>query len=75
MPMFHFNLTSQKHDPDLKGIELANEAMARLEAAKFAGAYLRDAPELITMGEDFGVEVADENGRRLFAVKIVLITG
>jgi hypothetical protein len=63
---YFFNLAGAVHDPDDKGQEIACLADARVEAARFAGEYLRDRPEVIWLGEEFRVEVTDEKRRTLF---------
>ena len=73
MPVFHFNLADHVREPDLEGTDLADAAQARVQAVVFAGAYLRDQPELITTGSDFRVEVTDDTGALLFVVKIELL--
>lgn len=63
---FFFNLAGAVYDPDNEGYELASLADARIQAARFAGEYLRDRPEVAWRGEEFRVEVTDSNRLILF---------
>ncbi|MEN2785850.1 DUF6894 family protein [Sphingomonas qilianensis] len=73
MPLFHFDLADHVREPDPEGTVLPSVAAARIQAIVFAGEYLRDHPKLINEGRDFRVEVSDEEGCGLFAVRIELI--
>ena len=66
MPLFFFNQAGAIYDPDVEGIELASISDARIQAVKFAGEALRDRPELIWLGDEYRVEVTDENRLVLF---------
>lgn len=63
---FFFNLAGAVHDPDNEGFDLPNIDEARITAARFAGEYLRDRPEIAWMGEEFRIEVTDSERRVLF---------
>lgn len=63
---YFFNLAGAVHDPDNEGQELPSLSAARVEAARFAGQYLRDRPEAAWLGEEFRVEVANSDGLTLF---------
>lgn len=63
---FFFNLAGAVLDPDNEGYELADLSDARIEAARFAGEYLRDRPELVWMGEEFRIEVTDSARELVF---------
>ena len=56
---------------DSEGIEFTTLDEARLEAARYAGEVMRDHPRLIWMGEDFRVEVTDEDRLVMFTVIVV----
>jgi hypothetical protein len=62
MPRYFFTTADGIREPDIDGTELPDVATARVEAIKFAGEVLSDHPEIIWDGEDFRVEVSDENG-------------
>jgi hypothetical protein len=70
VPRFHFNLDDHRKDLDEEGTELPNEDVARIEAVKFAGAYLSERPDLVSEGLRFRVIVTNDDGRELFEVKI-----
>lgn len=63
---YHFNLAGAVSQPDEKGHELANLSGARIAAVKYAAEYLRDRPELVWLGEEFRIEVTDDNRDTLF---------
>jgi hypothetical protein len=70
MPIYHFNLADHTYEPDAEGTELADEATARTEAVKFAGAYLADNPDLLAEGARFEVQVVSDDDLHLFTVAI-----
>lgn len=70
MPIFHFNLADHEYSPDESGTELASVDVARIEAVIFAGAYLRDHPELVWDGRRFEVQVTDDDGQRVFTIAV-----
>ena len=61
-----FNQAGAVYDADVIGIELATISDARIEAVKYAAETLRDRPELAWLGDEFRVEVTDENKLILF---------
>jgi hypothetical protein len=70
MPLFHFNLADHVTDADVEGTELRDAAEARIEAIVFAGAYLRDNPDMVWDGHEFRVEVTDDTGAPVFTVVV-----
>ena len=66
--LYFFNQAGVVYDPDVEGIELASISEARIEAVKFAAKTLRDRPELVWLGDEYRVEVTDENQLSLFTV-------
>jgi len=73
MPRYYFSTADGTRQADTDGTELPNVASARIEAIKFAGDVLSEHPEIIWGGEDFRVEVSDENGLVLFTVVTVVM--
>ena len=63
---YYFNLAGAVHAPDNKGHEIGSFSDARIRAVRFAGEYLLDRPELVWLGEEFRVEVTNENRETLF---------
>jgi hypothetical protein len=70
MPTYHFNLDNSHREPDTEGTELGNLDEARVQAVIFAGAHLRDHPELVWDGKRFSVDVTDDEHRILFSVLV-----
>jgi hypothetical protein len=65
---YFFNLAGSVYDPDNEGYELGDLGEARIVATRFAAEYLRDRPEVAWAGEEFRIEVTDENRRLLFTL-------
>ena len=63
---YYFHLAGAVHDPDHEGFELTDLSEARIQAARFAGEYLRDRPEVVWAGEEFRIEVTDNQQDVLF---------
>lgn len=63
---YFFHIVGAEDQPDNQGQEIGSQSEARVGAVKFASDYLRDRSELIWMGEEFRVEVCDEDKRCLF---------
>ena len=68
---YFFNQAGVVYDPDYDGLELASMDEARVEAVRFASAVMKDHPTLVWHGEDFRVEVTNENRMLLFTVVVV----
>jgi hypothetical protein len=64
--LYFFNQAGAVYDADDEGVELATLSEARIEAVRFAAATLKDRPELAWLGEDYRIEVTDENQLLLF---------
>ena len=70
MPVYHFNLDNHHRETDDEGTELRNDDEARIQAVIFAGAYLRDHPELVWDGRRFSVDVTTDDQCQIFSVAI-----
>jgi hypothetical protein len=68
---YFFNQIDGELKTDDVGLEFASMSDARVQAVQYAGEVLRDHPTLIWKGEDFRVEVTDENRLVLFTVIVV----
>ncbi|MXP45369.1 DUF6894 family protein [Allopontixanthobacter sediminis] len=66
MERYFFNLAGAIVDPDDKGMELLNLSDARIMAARHAGEYLRDRPEVAWLSNEFRIEVTNADGLVLF---------
>ena len=63
---YFFNVAGIVQESDKDGHTFASLSDARIGAVKFASEYLRDRPELVWLGEEFRVEVTDEEQEILF---------
>lgn len=63
---YFFNIAGALSKSDPVGVEIASMSEARIRAVRFANEYLNERPELVWLGEEFRVEVADERKRLLF---------
>jgi hypothetical protein len=63
---YFFNLAGAVEGLDDEGHELPSLSHARIYAAKFAGEYLSDRPEVVWLGDEFRVEVTNSQGLLLF---------
>jgi hypothetical protein len=73
MPHYFFNTANGARERDDQGIDLPNDATARVEAIRFAGSVLSDEPDLLWDGQEFRVEVADAEGTLLFTIKMAAV--
>ena len=71
MPRYFFNTADGQADTDTEGTELPDTAVARTEAIRYAGALLRDSPDMLWDGRDFRVQVLGED-RRLVCTVVAL---
>lgn len=63
---YFFNVAGAVIKRDETGVEIASMSDARIRAVRFANEHLNDRPELVWMGEEFRIEVSDENDHLLF---------
>jgi len=66
-----FNVAGAIYDPDVDGHEMVDLAEARTMAVHQAAELLRDNPKVIWGGEEFRVEVTDEDRLILFTVIVL----
>jgi hypothetical protein len=71
MARYFFNQIDGEFKVDDRGLEFESLDRARLEAVRYAGEVMRDHPTLAWAGEDFRIEVTDENKLVLFTVIVV----
>ena len=71
MARYFFNEFDGQYKIDDRGLELPTLEKARLEAVKYAGEAMRDQPELAWKGDEFRVEVTDNNRLLLFTVIVL----
>lgn len=68
---YFFNQLNGEVKVDDQGLEFASIRDARIEAVRYAGEVIKDHPTLVWTGEDFRIEVTDENALLLFTVVVV----
>ncbi|HET9395034.1 MAG TPA: hypothetical protein VFO36_03175 [Nitrospiraceae bacterium] len=68
---YFFNQLNGHVKVDDQGLEFASIRDARIEAVRYAGEVIKDHPTLVWTGEDFRIEVTDENALLLFTVVVV----
>lgn len=71
MPRYFFDLADHEIIPDAEGTELPGDEAARAQAVAFAGAYLKDHPELAWDGRELRVHVFTEQRLPLFVVLVL----
>jgi hypothetical protein len=68
MPIYHFHSANGQREPDLEGMELADDCAAQMAAVQYAGDVLRsDGPSVWSHGH-WRVEVTNGDGELLFTV-------
>lgn len=72
---YFFHLTHPRRVKDEEGLELPDAITARREAVGYAGAMLRDEPELVWDGQELRVQVEREDGRHICTVVILAVNG
>ncbi len=70
MPRYFFNTDNHTVEKDDTGTVLADAAQARKQAVVFAGAMLRDDPDLVWDGFEFCVNVTNERGEAVVNVLV-----
>ncbi len=69
LPCFHFDIRGD--DPALRvGLELADVATARVEAARLAGTMIREDPEQFWEASGWHLDVRNCDDELLFAIDI-----
>lgn len=73
MPRFQFHVYDGVDLPDDDGTELPSLHAARLQAVRFAGEILAQDHQRIALGEDWRMEVTDDQGLILFRLDFVVM--
>lgn len=73
MPRYHFNIYDGETYVDKAGIELPDLVRARCEAIRYSGQLLEDAGRRGSFGEEWRMEVTDENGLFLFVLYFLIV--
>ena len=66
MPRYHFNIHDGRTSIDTDGVELPDHGAARREAIRLAGKALDDDAHRLALGEDWCMEVTDDQDLILF---------
>jgi hypothetical protein len=69
MPRYYFDVYDSANVPDFDGTELANLAVARVEAVRLAGRSLLHEPEAFWEQSDWHLDVTNHDGAHLFRLK------
>lgn len=69
MPRYFFNTADGRKVCDEEGVELANDAAAKVYAVKYAGEVLLSEPETLAEGHKLDVQVVSEHGETLFTFR------
>ena len=73
MPSYFFHTADGERVLDREGVDLADNATARKEAIKFAGAIMHDQPDVLWDGRDYRVEVTNQADDLLFTIVMLSI--
>ena len=68
MQRYFFHTADGAPDRDTEGFDLPDHAAARLEAARYAGALIRDVPGTLWDDGELRIQVTDDTGRKLFTI-------
>lgn len=70
MPRYYFDIHDSVDERDDNGQELAGPVEARIHAVAYAGALLKDEPDLVWDGHEFSVAVSDAERKPVCAVYV-----
>lgn len=73
MPKFHFDVHDGINLPDARGVDLADFDAARQEAIRFAGELMEDAATRRRLGQDWRMEVKDDEGALVFRLDFTVM--
>lgn len=71
--MRFFFSASDEPEADDYGVEVDDLAAARRLAIQYAGAIIKDQPDVLETGQAFNVAVTDERGALLFLITVAAI--
>ena len=71
MPLYFVHVRDGRSSPDDSGTERANWHEARVEAVRFAGEIIRDHAQQIALGQEWYVEVTDDQQVALFRLDLL----
>ena len=71
MPRYFFNVLYNRAELDEQGEDLPDAQAAWREATKTAGQILRDLDGGLRPGQEWRLEVTDENAKRLYVLRVI----
>jgi hypothetical protein len=74
MPRYFFNVIDGRLHPDIDGTVLRDIEEARIEAVRLSGDLLRENPARFWSSPEWRLEVVDEAGQVLFALRLMAET-
>lgn len=72
MPRYYFHIHDGRSIIDRDGMELPDVAQARRMAIRLTGQFFEDEAELVSLGEEWRMEVTDGQGLILFRLDFVV---
>jgi hypothetical protein len=75
MDRYYFNVRGDKVLDDEEGCEYASEDQAREEAIETCGEMIRDLHARLAKGEEWRMEVANEQRKIVFVIRITVEKG
>jgi hypothetical protein len=69
MPVYHFNISDGRPEPDLRGTELPDLQVARREAIRLLGEVLRDKADEFWADGRLTLTITDDEGLTLVALE------
>jgi hypothetical protein len=71
MPRYFFNVFYNRAELDEQGEELPDAQAAWREATKTAGQILRGLDGRLRPGQEWRMEITDENAKRLYVLRVI----
>lgn len=72
MPRYHFHIHDGRSIIDTDGMVLDDTAQARRMAIRLSGQYFDNEADLVSLGEEWRMEVTDDQGLILFRLDFVV---
>jgi hypothetical protein len=70
MGQYYFNIDGRSRETDHTGLNLPGLHQVRCAAIAYAGALLKDEPDLVWDDQEFKVDVTDQGGNGVLAVYV-----
>lgn len=72
MPRYYFHIHDGRSIIDVDGVVLPDTGEARRKAIRLSGQYFENEADLVSLGEEWRMEVTDEHGLILFRLDFVV---